>query len=172
MEVEVQVPNDECNGFNTISLNLEIDKTIGDIINNLIKNNNINNDDNQQLLLYHINSGVIFNDDITINQCIKQINITTEDKLSFNLAKIFKSSNSESTSENTENKENNEISTDDTNENNNDNIDNIEKTTNTNEQELIITNLKSEIEQYRLQISNLELSNINQYLSMIKSARI
>lgn len=143
MDIEVQIVNDECNGFNTISLNLDIDKTIGDIIKNLIENNNINNnDDNQHLLLYHIDSGIIFNENITINQCMKQINITTDDKLSFNLGKMFKSSN-----ENTENKENKENKVNNTDDNNNNN----------NEQEIIITNLKSEIEQYRLQISNLEL---------------
>ena len=96
MEIEVQVVNDECNGFNTISLNLELDKTIGDIINNLdIINSNNNNNNNNNLLLYHLNSGIIFNDDITINECIKQLNITANDKLSFNLAKMFKSPNNE-----------------------------------------------------------------------------
>ena len=211
MEIEIQIVNDECNGFNTISMNLDIDKTIGDIINNLIKDNHINNNNdnnnnnNQELLLYHTNSGIIFgSNQMRIDQCIKQLNITKDDKLSLNLAQLFKSSddnkndkelnnNTENieSAENIQNIDNDKNIDNDSNKNINDNDNNSDKTENDQEIEeteskqidsnqietdnnnnnnndndnmIIINNLKSEIEQYRSQIANLEFGIIHLFI--------
>ncbi len=90
MDVEINIARADASGFDTLSLSLELDATIGDIKDKLTATSNIDND--SQYFLFHINSGLLVSDGITLEQCTQTLSLSEEDSLSFHLAKMIEPS--------------------------------------------------------------------------------
>ena len=154
MDIEIKVVTQHGSTSDTVSLSLPPNQTIGDIQKELIKNNHIDVDSQHQYLFFHSNSGLLFSDDITLQQCTDRLSLSQNDTLSLHLAKLIDPKPPRSSNGDTEQKSDIVPETD--------SISNLNDAQNTDqstaqsatEYESTIQSLKSEIE--RLQFSATE----------------
>eukprot|EP01084_Bolivina_argentea_P147941 258771_1 len=95
MEIDINIANENYDGFNNIKLHFDLNNTIGDILNELKELGYKNN-----IVLCHINSGLIFQDNnIKINRIIEELNVNENIVLSFNVMKNMNDMNNDNDKE-------------------------------------------------------------------------